>query len=234
MTTAPGSRDVTVRRGIRLRARTICRSGPIQRGLLVAFAFVLGTTARAHAQSAENVAVVINEASADSRRIGEYYVQKRGIPAGNVIRIRTAVEEQIDAGVFVRTIEGPITDQLSRENLQDRILYIVLTKGVPLLITGTGGRQATRASVDSELTLLYRRLAGRPVLAAGPVPNPYFLGTAPIARHSRLPIDAMTCFSWRGSMPSPSTMRSPSLTVHKHQRRMGESCSISALASAVV
>ena len=182
MTTRPGSRDVTVWRGIRLRARTICRSGPVQRGLFVAFAFVLGTTARAHAQSAENVAVKINEASADSRRIGEYYVQKRGIPAANVIRIRTDVAEQIDAGVFVRTIEGPITEQLSRENLQDRILYIVLTKGVPLLITGTGGRQATRASVDSELTLLYRRLAGRPSPRRRPRPKSLFPGHSPHCR----------------------------------------------------
>jgi uncharacterized protein (TIGR03790 family) len=148
--------------------------------LATAFAFVLGAAALAHAQSAENVAVVINEASADSRRIGEYYVQKRGVPATNVIRIRTAAEEQVEVRVFAQEIERPIADVLSRENLQDRILYLVLTKGVPLLITGTGGRQATRASVDSELTLLYRRLTGRAVITAGPIPNPYFLGAAAI------------------------------------------------------
>ena len=37
------------------------------------------------AQTAENVAVVINEASAESRQIGEYYVKARDIPAANVI-----------------------------------------------------------------------------------------------------------------------------------------------------
>ena len=36
------------------------------------------------------------------------------------------------------------------------------------------------ASVDSELTLLYRKLTGRPIAPQGPVPNPYFLGERPI------------------------------------------------------
>ena len=45
--------------------------------------------APAAAQTAENVAVVINEASAESRQIGEYYVKAREIPAANVIRLMT-------------------------------------------------------------------------------------------------------------------------------------------------
>jgi uncharacterized protein (TIGR03790 family) len=180
MITTLGPRNVTTGRGIRPRTLNVWQFVRIQRSLAAAFALVLGAAGLAHAQSAENVAVVINTASADSRRIGEYYVQKRGIPATNIIRIRTAVEEQVEVGVFVQEIERPISDVLTRENLQDRILYLVLTKGVPLLITGTGGRQGTRASVDSELTLLYRRFTGRSVVTAGPAPNPYFLGVSAI------------------------------------------------------
>ena len=41
----------------------------------------------AMAQTAQNVLVVINEASAESRDVGEYYIQKRQIPAGNVVRL---------------------------------------------------------------------------------------------------------------------------------------------------
>ena len=44
--------------------------------------------------------------------------------------------------------------------MHDRIFYIVLTKGIPLRISGSGGRAGTAASVDSELTLLYRKLVG--------------------------------------------------------------------------
>ena len=49
---------------------------------------------------------------------------------------------------------------LGRQGAQDRILYIVLTKGLPLRIDGTAGRQGTVSSVDSELTLLYRKMTG--------------------------------------------------------------------------
>jgi len=51
---------------------------------------------------------------------------------------------------------------------QDRILYIVLTKGIPLRVNGTSGQDGTIASVDSELTLLYRKLVqGQGIPLAG-------------------------------------------------------------------
>ena len=53
---------------------------------------------------------------------------------------------------------------------------MVLTKGVPLRVVGTTGVGGTVASVDSELTLLYRRLAGLPVPLEGKIDNPYYLG----------------------------------------------------------
>src|SRR5690606_19429786 len=65
--------------------------------------------------------------------------------------------------------------------LQDRVHYLVLAKDIPLRVEGTGGREGTTASVDSELTLLYRRMVGEVVLTRGAIPNPYFLGTKPIS-----------------------------------------------------
>src|ERR1051325_8819841 len=62
---------------------------------------------------------------------------------------------------------------------------MVLTKGVPLRINGTAGQEGTMSSVDSELTLLYRRLTGISVETSGQIPNPYFLGTNPIAEARR-------------------------------------------------
>ena len=70
---------------------------------------------------------------------------------------------------------------LTRGALQDRILYLVLTKGIPLRINGSAGQNGAVASVDSELTLLYLRMAtGQPTPAVGRVANPYFLGTRTI------------------------------------------------------
>jgi len=137
------------------------------------------------AQTAANVAVVINESSAVSQQIGEYYVRQRAIPASNVIRVRTSQDETIDRVAYQSTIEGPIAVALARQRLEDRILYIVLTKGIPLRINGTGGVNGTVASVDSELTLLYRRMTGQQIPPAGRVNNPYYLGAKEVRDASR-------------------------------------------------
>jgi len=140
----------------------------------------------ARAQSPENVAVVINDASPASVRIGEYYVRKRAVPADNVIRIKTATDEELSRVAFEATIERPIAAAITRAGLQDRILYLVLTKGVPLRVTGTPGLQGTVASVDSELTLLYRRLTGAaPHPPMGTVDNPYYLGDGSVKEAQR-------------------------------------------------
>lgn len=139
--------------------------------------FLFLSSERASAQSVDNVAVVINEASSVSQRIGDYYVRKRSIPASNVIRIRTSAQETIERAAYASSIEQPIAAALSRNGLQDRILYIVLTKGVPLRIAGTTGVEGSVASVDSELALLYRKMTGQAVPVRGRVANPYYLGT---------------------------------------------------------
>ena len=56
--------------------------------LSLAFTFLLLAPLTAQGQSAENVAVVINELSADSRRIGEHYAQARRIPDVNAFGSR--------------------------------------------------------------------------------------------------------------------------------------------------
>jgi uncharacterized protein (TIGR03790 family) len=60
----------------------------------------------------------------------------------------------------------------------------VLTKGVPLRVNGTTGLDGTVASVDSELTLLYRKLVGDPALG-GRIQNPYFSGAPRSLKRSR-------------------------------------------------
>jgi len=133
-----------------------------------------------HGQSAENVAVVINDNSTDSQRIAEHYARSRGLPQSNVLRIQTSSEEAIERDAYIRTIEQPLGLAIRRAGLQDRLLYLVLTKGVPLRIVGTTGLTGTQASVDSELTLLYRRLVGQSISLQGKIDNPYYLGVREI------------------------------------------------------
>ncbi len=69
---------------------------------------VAGAASRASAQTAQNVLVVINEESADSRSVGEYYVQKRQIPAENVVRLQLPVTDEIDRATLQNKIEAPL------------------------------------------------------------------------------------------------------------------------------
>ena len=138
-------------------------------------AILLASAFSAAAQSPENVAVVVNDASPASKQIAEYYVRKRAIPAPNVIHINAPTTEEVSRQVYAGAIEAPIAAALAKENLQDRVVYLVLTKGVPLRVAGTPGLQGTVASVDSELTLLYRKMVGKPTTTTGRVDNPYFL-----------------------------------------------------------
>jgi uncharacterized protein (TIGR03790 family) len=131
--------------------------------------------ASALAQGPENILLVVNKDSKVSKAVAAYYRARRNIPPEQVCSIKTWDEEEIDRAIFDKEIRRPILDCLQRGKLQDRVLYIVLTKGVPLKIKAAE-QENDHASVDSELTLLYQDLLGKPRVLRGSVPNPYFVG----------------------------------------------------------
>jgi uncharacterized protein (TIGR03790 family) len=133
--------------------------------------------ARAGAQTAANVLLVVNDATPTGGQIARRYAQKRSLPASNICHVAASIEDAIPRAEYARTIEDPIWRCLSRIGGQDRILYLVLAKGIPLRIQGSGDRNGTVSSIDSELTLLYRRQSGRNVALEGFVRNPYFGGS---------------------------------------------------------
>jgi uncharacterized protein (TIGR03790 family) len=152
-------------------------------GMIIRTLFaILLCAAPLFSQSAENVLLVLNETSSLSMDVGMYYAQKRGIPQSNILRIKTSEDDSISRSDFERQIEQSIYSWLARNFAQDRILYIVLTKGIPLRITGTSGQDGTGASVDSELTLLYRKMLGDSIPQAGLIKNPYFLSETSLAQ----------------------------------------------------
>jgi uncharacterized protein (TIGR03790 family) len=144
---------------------------------------VVLAAADARGQGPANVLVVANAASAESTTIAEYYCSKRAIPSHQLLRLTSLPADPpdgIDRADYERRIQAPIAEWLGEHQAQDRIAYIVLTKGIPLRING-GGDDRNAASVDSELSVLYTRLTGASVPTAGPFPNPYFLGDRPVA-----------------------------------------------------
>ena len=148
---------------------------------VLAFAlFGLAAARPATAQTSDNVLLVINENSPASVQVGDYYIRQRALAQDHVARIKAVTTDTIQRPEFEKTIEAPIATWLQQKNLQDRVLYVVLTKGVPLRVGGTEGREGSIASVDSELTLLYRKMTGATVPLAGRLPNPYFLDAKPL------------------------------------------------------
>ena len=127
-----------------------------------------------HAQKPENVLVVVNSASPVSLKIGEYYTQRRAIPLGNVCRLRVATDEEIPRETYASGIAAKIAAFLKSRHLEEKILYIVTTSGLPLRIQGSAGTSGDMASVDSELTLLYLGLHKQTYRLEGSLRNPFF------------------------------------------------------------
>ena len=136
-----------------------------------------------------NVLVVINQESALSKSIGDYYVSKRGIPQKNICRIHATEAEEIDRTTYGREIAGAVGVCLRREGITESILYIVTTGGVPLRVAGSGGRDGDVAAVDSELALLYYDLkTGKPHAVKSALPNPFFGKRNVTFAHPQFPI----------------------------------------------
>jgi len=146
------------------------------------------------AQTGENVLVVVNRNSPLSRRIGEYYSGRRAIPQENVCSIDAPSGEEISWQVHETKIEAAIASCLKNQNLEDQILYLVTTIGVPLKIAvpGSTGPGTEAGAVDSELTLLYGKMRGVKYRQAGFVPNPFFRRLHRPFRRPEFPIYLVT------------------------------------------
>jgi uncharacterized protein (TIGR03790 family) len=144
------------------------------------------------AQTADNVLLVVNQASPISRQIGEYYAQRRHVPMANVCRLNAKTDEEISRDDFDQQISAPVSSFLRSGHLEEKILYIVTTSGVPLRIKGSGGRIAEAASVDSELTLLYSDMSTKPHALPAGIRNPFFGKMGAAFRHPDFPIYLVT------------------------------------------
>jgi uncharacterized protein (TIGR03790 family) len=160
--------------------------------LLLRFFAVLVAPILLLGQTPDSVLIVVNQPSELSRKIGEYYAERRRIPASNICRLNASTDEEISRSDFNDQIAHPIQTYLRSHNLTEKVLYIVTTDGVPLKVRGNLGLSAEAASVDSELALLYFDLHGR----AHPVPaglaNPFFGKTNASFHHPDFPIYLVT------------------------------------------
>jgi uncharacterized protein (TIGR03790 family) len=149
---------------------------------------------RLEAQSAGNVLLVVNRRDPVSQAVADYYAKRRAIGARQFCLLDTTSEETIGWETYISQIEAPIGDCLKREHLEEKVLYIVTTMGVPLRIDGMSGsiQKSEQSSVDSELALLYAKLHGRHFDRAGAVPNPFFGKRNSPFLHPQFPIYLVT------------------------------------------
>jgi uncharacterized protein (TIGR03790 family) len=160
--------------------------------LLLRFFAVLVFSFALLGQTPNSVLIVVNQPSALSVKIGEYYAGRRHVPAANICRLNASTDEEISRSDFNDQIAGPIQNYLRGHNLTEKVLYIVTTAGVPLKIRGNLSMSGEAASVDSELTLLYFDLHGRAHPVPGGLANPFFGKTAALFRHPDFPIYLVT------------------------------------------
>ena len=168
--------------------------------VLLALCSILMAAAGARAQTGTNILVVTNAAHADSVRIGQFYASQRSVPESQILGLAglpASPPDAVSRDQFDALIQAPILSWLARNDAQDRIHYIVLTKGIPLRVSGSSGRNGTVASVDSELAVLYQRMVKPDLPIAGALDNPYFLDERPLTEaqqfsHERVPLYLVT------------------------------------------
>ncbi|MEO8026481.1 MAG: TIGR03790 family protein [Bryobacteraceae bacterium] len=140
----------------------------------------------------ENVALIINDASAISRSIGEYYARRRAIPVSNVCHVRVSEGEDVGRSEYSSNIAGAVARCLQKQRLTEKVLYLVTTAGLPLRVSGASGRDGEVAAVDSELALLYAEMHGMKHPVKGSVPNPFFGQRESAFEHPRFPMYLVT------------------------------------------
>jgi hypothetical protein len=143
---------------------------------LVFLALLCGTTG--HAFDPGSVLVVVNSNYPASLPTAQYYMARRGIPAENLCTVSCSYGDWIDCQGYY-AIESGIRAWFDAHPLaENRICYIVLSKGLPALVNGWG--EARIGSVDSALCwLLSSSTYGRDPLyltnlgTSGSIHNPY-------------------------------------------------------------
>jgi uncharacterized protein (TIGR03790 family) len=108
--------------------------------------------------------VLVNTASAESRKVADYYVGKRDIPAQQVCEVTCGTGLDTSMDDFVKDVVDPLRTFLHARGLEDRCRFLVLTQGMPIRAHTPTGDVSTAAA----LSLLDTEICGQPQ-TRGPV-----------------------------------------------------------------
>lgn len=102
--------------------------------------------------------VLVNETSADSKKVADHYVKARNIPPQQVCRVKCGAALETSIEDFVRDVVDPLRTFLRARGLEDRCRFVVMTQGMPILAKTEGGAVSTAAA----LSLLHTPVCGQP------------------------------------------------------------------------
>ena len=116
----------------------------------------------------DRVLILVNDKEPASASVGQHYATRRGIPAANILHLKTSTAEQITREEYAQQIESPVRKFLDAADgaMRRKIVYIVPVYGVPL-------RVGEQLAVDSLLAMMY---AGHDDMKP-PLRNPYAAAT---------------------------------------------------------
>ncbi len=104
------------------------------KSIAIALLAITIAAAPAAALSPDQVLVVGNSASADSVALAQYYAEARGIPAGNIVLVKTTTEYDITRDAYDTQIRAPLIAAMQERHLTDKIRCICLIWGVPVRV----------------------------------------------------------------------------------------------------
>jgi len=96
-----------------------------------------------------NVVVVVNQNSANSVQLGNYYRQLRQVPPQNYLRINwTGTNTEWALTDFNNTLLNPFLAMLASNQLTNQIDYVVLSMDIPYrIVNGTNGYNSTTSAL---------------------------------------------------------------------------------------
>ena len=139
----------------------------------------IGSAPRANATDYSDVLLLINNQSAISMQVGNYFKLKRNIPDQNVCNISMPTTEVISQAQF-QTVRTAVQAFINASGLNDTLNYTVTTKGVPLRVSNSGG---FTPSFDDELSLILGPYAGA-INVNGVIGNPFYSSQQRFSRKS--------------------------------------------------
>lgn len=97
-----------------------------------------------------NVAVVINQNSANSIQLANAYCEQRCVPPQNVLRLTNqwsggSVSCMVDE--FQNELCGPLLNMLQSRNLTNQIQFVLLSMDLPYQVVGTNGVNSTTSAL---------------------------------------------------------------------------------------